>query len=493
MRPPTLMIHVRLGRIEHQTLLDISQTIKSMTQEHYESARVRIIAPKRMHADGRCVVYWMQRSQRGRDNAALNLAVDMANRYRVPVVCCFGLFDQFPGAERRHFRFLVQGLVDASADLARKNIPLIVRLGQPPEVVAQLAGELNPIAVVTDDNPLKIGQFWRNQLASDLKVPLYVVDSDVVVPSSHFPKEEYAARTIRPKIHKVLASYLHAVPNPVAIYEWPPDSLPGGERIDENLMMEQLRVGGASETPDYRGGSKEAQRRLDRFIRERLETYAGDRNEPVPYKTSELSAHLHFGHIDPIHVVLSVIRSGGPQESVDSFVEEFVVRRELAINYCLRNPQYDTLGGCPDWARKTLAKHAGDARPYLYTYDQFERAETHDPLWNAAQLEMVHTGRMHNYLRMYWAKKILEWTPDAESAFGIAIALNDRWEMDGRDPNGYTGVAWAIGGKHDRPWIERPIFGMVRFMSYASTHKKFDSAGYIDWVNKIASGCIKSD
>lgn len=458
-----------------------------------ESARIRTIEQKSMNADGRCLIYWMQRSQRGRDNAALNLAIEMANQHQVPVVCCFGLYDEFPDAERRHFRFLVQGLIDASADLAQKNIPLIVRLGQPTQIVNQLVDELNPVAVVTDDNPLKIGQTWRKKLATELKTQLFIVDSDVVVPSAQFPKEEYAARTIRPKIHKILSTYLHRVPNPQAIYAWQAGSLPAGEILDENLIMQKLKVAGASELPHYKGGSVEAQRRLDRFIRQRLDTYADDRNEPVPYKTSELSAHLHFGHIDPIHVVLSVLQSGGPKESVDSYVEEFVVRRELAINYCLRNPNYDSLAGCPDWARKTLAKHAGDNREHIYSKEQLDHAETHDPLWNAAQLEMVHTGRMHNYLRMYWAKKILEWTPDAETAFSITLALNDKWEMDGRDPNGYTGVAWAIGGKHDRPWIERPIFGMVRFMSYESTRKKFDSAGYIKWVNKIVCGQIQRD
>jgi deoxyribodipyrimidine photo-lyase len=170
---------------------------------------------------------------------------------------------------------------------------------------------------------------------------------------------------------------------------------------------------------------------------------------------------------------------------VDAYLEELVVRRELAINFVARNPEYDRLAGCPEWARRTLAEHAGDPRPVVYSSGQLERAETHDPLWNAAQLEMAITGRMHNYLRMYWAKKILEWSPDAETAFQVAVELNDRYEMDGRDPNGYAGVAWAIGAKHDRPWPERPIFGTVRFMSYESTRKKFDSASYIARVGAL--------
>jgi deoxyribodipyrimidine photo-lyase len=447
--------------------------------------RSRQLNDHEIDRDGRYVLLWMQHCQRGRDNAALNLAVVHADSLRLPVVCVFGLDDSFPGAERRHFRFLVQGLVDAAADLAAKNVPLVVRLGSPPEVVARMAAETRPALIVGDENPVRIGQLWRMRLASELKIPLILADADVVVPTATFPKEEYAARTIRPKIHRVIADCLHVVPNPSASFAWPLGAAPVGEPVDETHLMSLLNVGGASELPDYRGGSVEAQRRLDHFVRARLSDYDELRNEPAKYHTSELSAHLHFGHIDPIHVVLSVMRIGGPQASVDSFIEEFVVRRELAVNFVARNPHYDSLAGCPDWALKTLAKHAGDKRPILYDFDRLENADTHDPLWNASQTEMVKTGRMHNYMRMYWAKKILEWTPDAETAFETTLKLNDRWEMDGRDPNGYTGVAWAIGGKHDRPWGERPIFGTVRFMSYESTRKKFDSAGYIERVRSI--------
>ncbi len=451
------------------------------------ASRVRHLNPHPIAQEGRCVIHWMQRSQRGRDNAALNLAIQYANDLNVPVVSVFGLTQDYPDAQRRHYRFLVQGLIDASIDLAAKNVPLIIRFGSPPEVVLRLVEELNPALVIGDENPVRIGQIWRKQVADSLRIPLIVVDSDVVVPTAQFPKEEYAARTIRPKIGRVLDRFLIRVPNPSANHAWPLGTVPPGEAISESHLMSRIRADGASELPDYRGGSVEAQRRLDTFLRQRLQGYDQLRNEPAEYHTSELSAHLHFGHIDPIHVVLSVRECLSPRESIDAFVEEFVVRRELAINYVARNPNYDSLDGCPEWARKTLARHASDPRPFLYDYDRLENADTHDPLWNAAQLEMVKTGRMHNYMRMYWAKRILEWTPDAETAFEYALKLNDKWEMDGRDPNGYTGVAWAIGGKHDRPWGERPIFGTVRFMSYESTRKKFDSRGYIERVSRLSS------
>jgi deoxyribodipyrimidine photo-lyase len=249
--------------------------------------------------------------------------------------------------------------------------------------------------------------------------------------------------------------------------------------------MAKLKVGGVKEVRVYKGGTREALSRLRRFVDERLARYDGDRNEPTPYATTELSAHLHFGHISPLTIALAVQESGAGKENIDALIEELIVRRELAINFVARNPDYDRLDGCPEWARKTLAEHRSDRRPFLYSASELETAQTHDPLWSAAQKEMVLTARMHNYLRMYWAKKILEWTPDAETAFQIAIDLNDRYEMDGRDPNGYTGVAWAIGGKHDRPWPERPIFGTVRFMSYESTRKKFDSKAYIARVKEI--------
>jgi deoxyribodipyrimidine photo-lyase len=318
-------------------------------------------------------------------------------------------------------------------------------------------------------------------------VPFYLVDADVVVPTSLFPKEEFAARTIRPKIHRVWEEFLRPLPSPAARTGWT-QAYPAGLTIDPDGLMATLKPHGVSEVAGYRGGTREAEKRLRRFLNDRLPCYATDRNEPTPYTTTELSAHLHFGHISPLTIALAVRDSGTSPENIDALLEELIVRRELAINFVARNRDYDRLAGCPEWARKTLTKHTRDLRPVLYNNHVMEAGDTHDPLWNAAQKEMILTGRMHNYLRMYWAKKILEWTPSAETAFDIALDLNDRYEMDGRDPNGYAGVAWAIGGKHDRPWPERPIFGTVRFMRYESTRRKFDSAAYMERVRVIEQG-----
>lgn len=450
-----------------------------------DDSRFRVLRPGEPDSTGRCILYWMQRAQRGRDNPALNLAIELGNQRKLPVLAVFGLTADYPGAQRRHYRFLVQGLVDTNEDLVERGVPLVVRLGPPDQVVEALARESKAALVVGDENPVRIGQTWRDALAKNLKVPFRIVDADVVVPSRLFPKQEFAARTIRPKIHRVLAEHLKPIANPRARIAWEEGSVPRGFAIDPEMLMEALQVGGASEIPDYRGGTREALARLKRFLNDRLSSYATERNEPTPYMTSELSAHLHFGHISPLTIALAVKDSGQEPASIDAYLEELIVRRELAINYVARNPKYDQLAGCPRWALQTLADHAGDRREHLYPAERLEAGDTHDPLWNAAQKEMVLTGRMHNYLRMYWAKKILEWSPDAETAFQVALDLNDRYEMDGRDPNGYVGVAWAIGGTHDRPWPERPIFGKVRFMSYESTRRKFDSRGYIRRIEEI--------
>ena len=450
--------------------------------------RVHVLKDGMPDPEGRCIVYWMQRAQRGVDNAALNLAIALGNALKRPVIAAFALTAAYPHAQRRHYRFLVEALPEIQDQLGKRGVPLVVRLGSAPDVIPALINELRPAMLVGDVNPVRVPNDWRHQIARSISVPFRVVDADVVVPSSLFIKQEFAARTIRPKIHKVLAEYLKPIPNPNADIAAPPDLIPAGEPIDANHLLERLNVGGVGEVKDYPGGPLEAMRRLKRFVNQRLDGYATERNEPTPYTTSELSAHLHFGHINPLTIALAVQERGAPPADTDSLIEELIVRRELAINYVTHNPKYDELAGCPAWALKTLEKHRSDPRVYLYTAEQLERGESHDPLWNAAQKEMVLTGRMHNYLRMYWAKKILEWTPDPETAFNITLDLNDRYEMDGRDPNGYVGVGWAIGGLHDRPWGERAIFGTVRFMSYESTRKKFDSAGYIRRVSEIEKG-----
>ncbi len=437
-------------------------------------------------ADGRCVVYWMQRAQRATDNPALDAAIEAANELRRPVVVFFGLHPKYPNANERHYAFLIQGLEETKRRIEARGAAFVFR-PFPDHDLLRFCAEVKPSLVVGDENPMREPEAWRQSAARKLTIPFWTVEADVVAPSKLFPKEEYAARTIRPKLCKLLPIFLRRPDNLQARYRWNEKDRPAGQEIDPTRLLKDLPLDrSATPVSSFRGGTSEGMRLLRRFINERLANYDAARNQPHLAGTSELSAYLHFGHLGPLTIAMAVSEAEAPEAAKAAFLEELIVRCELAINFVARNPDYDRLAGCPEWARKTLAERADDPRPYLYTEAQLESAETHDPLWNAAQMEMAVTGRMHGYMRMYWAKKILEWTRAPEEAFEIAVRLNDRYELDGRDPNGYTGVAWAIGGKHDRPWApRRAVFGLIRYMSADGCARKFDTRAYIEQVNKL--------
>jgi deoxyribodipyrimidine photo-lyase len=433
---------------------------------------------------GRCVVYWMQRAQRAEDNPALEKAIEVANHLEKPVVVFFRLVPQASEANLRHYTFLVQGLADVARGLERRRVGFVLRR-HPEHGFLKFCDEVRPCLVVGDEDPRREAEETKSRVGRGLRVPYWTVDGDVVVPTRLLGKENYAARTIRPRLRLRLKEFLkppRKVPVQVAWKRFgnirtlsPADDLLRGFPVNRSVEP----VSG------FVGGTAEAKRRLRRFVRERLKGYARNRNLPEIDGTSQLSPYLHFGQIGPHTVALAVRDAAAPRRDREAFLEEFIVRRELAVNFVRFNPDYDRLSGCERWALKTLAAHAQDRRPYLYSEADLENGETHDPLWNAAQRQMVSTGWMHGYVRMYWAKKILEWTRSFEEAFEIALRLNDRYELDGRDPSGVTGVAWAIGGKHDRAWgPERPIYGKIRYMSFASTSKKFDSKAYIAKVAK---------
>jgi deoxyribodipyrimidine photo-lyase len=316
-------------------------------------------------------------------------------------------------------------------------------------------------------------------------VPFWTVDADVVVPSRLLEKEQYAARTIRPRIHRLLPDFLAAPKKIKAQVAWkkPRDLQALSPQHD---LLQGLKLdSSAREVAGMAAGTKPALQVLQEFVRRRLAGYPRERNHPELAGTSQLSPYLHFGHIGPQTIALAVQKAAAPAAAREAYLEQLIVRRELAINFVRFNPFYDSMECLEPWAQRTLGDHAQDFRPVLYSEKQLENAETHDPLWNAAQKQMVLTGWMHNYLRMYWAKKILEWSPSPAVAYQRAVTLNDRYELDGRDPNGYAGIAWAIVGKHDRPWFTREIFGSVRYMSYASTSRKFDSSRYIEQVGAL--------
>lgn len=428
-----------------------------------------------VRADGRCVLYWMQRAQRASDNPALDLAIRAGNLLGKPVVAALALVP-FPRANLRHYQFLAQGLPEIAEELAARGIGFVLRRdGERP--IEALATELEPCMVVGDENPLREPEAWRRRVARELRVAFYTVDADVVVPTRLIGREHWAAHTIRPRIHEHLDGLLVKPREPRAHVRWtrhaiatldPMADLLAGLSIDRSIFPVAMR-----------GGPRAARARLRAFLRDGLDGYASRRNHPELDGTSRLSPYLHFGHIGPRAIALAVQSAHAPERDRAAFLEELIVRRELAIDFVRYNARYDELAGCERWARTTLSHHARDPRQVI-SARRLHAGESPDPLWNAAQRQMVEEGWMHGYMRMYWAKRLLEWTRSPDEAFALVIEMNDAYELDGRDPNGYAGIAWAIGGKHDRAWKERPVFGKVRFMSFASTSKKFDARAYVD-------------
>jgi deoxyribodipyrimidine photo-lyase len=446
-----------------------------------------MIQPERMHernsnpiaGRGRYVLYLMQQSQRAACNHALEYAIREANRLGLPVLVVFGLAPAYPGANRRHYAFMLEGLAETKRDLAERNIRLIVRPGTPDRAALAFAPEA--ALVVLDRGYCRIQRQWRDAVARSAPCRVVEVESDAVVPvETAMDHESYMAATIRPRIAKRLAEFL------VPMSEARPakSSLrirfagPEVDVDDPDAAIRKLRLtGGAAPVSGIRGGAEAAREALETFLRFKLHHYAEKRDDPAEDCTSGLSPYLHFGQISTLEVALGA-RDAWSGKPADVFLEQLIVRRELAMNFAWYNPDYDRFAGLPDWARKTLAAEAKTPRPYLYDRSAFESAKTHDPAWNAAQKEMAVTGRMHGYLRMYWGKKILEWSATPEEAFETALALNDKYELDGRDPNGFAGVAWCFG-KHDRPWPRHPVFGNVRTMTAGGLSRKFDIGAYI--------------
>jgi deoxyribodipyrimidine photo-lyase len=456
----------------------------------------RVLARKSGPADpdGKCVVYWMQRAQRGIDNPALDVAIEAANLLQKPVLVFFGLHPGYPNANLRHYSFLIEGVAGIKAAVERRGALFVFR-PFPSHDLIRFCEEVRPSLVIGDENPMREPESWRRSAAAKLRVPLWTVDADVIVPSRFFPKEEFAARTLRPKIHRLLPAFLTPLKNPKAVVKWGTGRVPATETPDEKELLARLPLDRSAEPVNYyKGGSAAGMKLLKAFLNEGLSRYDADRNQPDLPGLSSMSAYLHFGHLGPHTIALAVRDADASPAAKDAFLEELIVRRELSINFVLRNPRYDRLAGCPEWGLKTLREHEQDEREHLYALEEFESAVTHDPLWNAAQLEMVVSGKMHGYMRMYWAKKILEWTRTPEEAFDAAVTLNDRYELDGRDPNGYTGIAWAIGGKHDRPWPPaRPVFGLIRYMNDNGCARKFDVKAYIRKIETLSGRAIADE
>lgn len=450
--------------------------------------RVLQLNDKPVNPNARYVLYWMQMYKRLDNNHSLIYAIRRANELKLRLVVYEGLKYYYPWASDRIHTFILEGVEEKRKAFEALGIRYVFYLQQdassPKNTVAALARDA--ALIVTDDFPCFIIPEHNRRIAERAEIPVFAVDSNGVVPMSKFDKEEYAAYTIRPKIKKLLDRFLK--PLPFESIEIPsvgleidcPETLVTADNIRDLVATCDIdHTVPASE--HYRGGTIEGRERLRKFVDEILPDYDTARSKPDRDGSSRLSAYLHFGYLSPLEIALAVRDADAPQESIDAYLEELIVRRELSYNMTLFNDKYDSLEALPAWVHKTMRAHAGDERQYVYSLEQLENGETQDELWNAAQREMVVTGEMHNYVRMLWGKNVIAWSPSYEVAFETLVHLNNKYCLDGRNPNSYCGILWCFG-KHDRPWMERPVFGQIRYMTSGSTGKKFDSKKYIEWT-----------
>jgi deoxyribodipyrimidine photo-lyase len=427
----------------------------------------------------------MQAAQRAECNHALEYAIDRANELRLPVVVAFGLTADFPEANLRHYHFMLKGLRETQAALAKRGIRMVVRAESPTTCIPKLAKQA--ALLVVDEGYLSVQRHWRAEVAENVGCPAEEVETNLIVPVEEAAeKENFSAGTFRPRITKQLPAYLVPLKHRKPRISSLDLKLSGLNLTDIGKVTKTLKVDTAvGPVAGFKGGTSQAKRRLNAFIRHKLDGYDTQRNDPNLDGVSNLSPYLHFGQISPLYVALKVTGAAG--KGKDGFLEELIVRRELSFNFVYYNHQYDQYEALPPWALRTLNFHARDKREYTYSQEEFETAKTHDPYWNAAQNEMVRTGKMHGYMRMYWGKKILEWTESPQGGFRIALYLNNKYELDGRDPNGFTGVAWCFG-KHDRAWAERPVFGKVRYMNANGLRRKFDADAYVRKIEQMEVG-----
>ncbi len=430
--------------------------------------------------DGRYVLYWMQAAQRADCNHTLEHAINMANELGRPLVVGFALTAGFPEANARHYHFMLEGLRQTREDLRARGIQMIVRAQPPAVCIVELAREA--CAAVVDAGHLRIQRQWRADVGQAIVCLLEEVETNLIVPVEEAADgENFSAGTFRPRIRRKLDAYMVELSHRTVGRDSLDLKLGGLELDNADQILVDLGVDDRRQSGRLpRGPARREPAR--RFPANKLDAYAARRNDPNFDAQSHLSPYLHFGQISPLWVALRVREAAG--EGRDAFLEELIVRRELSHNFVYYNPRYDHPDCLPPWATRTLNFHDRDKREHAYSLEEFAAAQTHDPYWNAAQREMVLTGKMHGYMRMYWGKKILEWTRTWRDAFRIALHLNDRYELDGRDPNGFAGVAWCFG-KHDRAWQERPVLGKIRYMNASGLRRKFDPDAYVERVERL--------
>ncbi len=447
-------------------------------------------------------LYWMQQSQRTHYNHALEYAIELANRFDLSVLVYFGVTTAYPEANLRHYAFMMEGLKETVRELENRGIGWAIADDSPERAIDQLLTDAE--VLIMDKGYMKVQRSWREEVlrkASEAGVRgIYEVESDLIIPIElASDKEEYAARTIRPKIMKRLEEYGASFESKVIERVWTlkeegfiKEKYPmfkGNEGFDWKTYLEASPINGQVPCSKvYKGGYSQALNWLEKFMKKGLCHYDESRNPGEDY-TSKMSLYLHFGQISSLDIYLRILDfvsvNPVPQKAVDSYIEQLVVRRELAFNYCYYREGYDRFESMTyPWAYDTMKAHDYDFRPILYTLEELEAYDTHDPYWNTAMKEMVETGYMHNYMRMYWCKKIIEWSPSHEVAYKWSLYLNNKYFIDGRDPNSYVGIAWCFG-LHDHGWKEREIFGKLRYMNDKGLERKFDMEAYIYRINQM--------
>jgi len=429
------------------------------------------------------VVYWITREFRTHDNYSLIAAQEIASDSQSELIVLINLNEEKSIDYLKPFNFFIDGLADLVNNFKKLNIPVHFVDGNSSLSIPLFLKKVKAKAIVTDFFPLRYYRNLVKKVADSIEIPVLEIDSHNIVPvRTASEKLEFAAYTIRPKINRLLPKYVIEIQKP------------SSHKFNNNDTFSKCNNQFKSIVANYsdensidwlKSGENAAQKHLEMFIHFRLEKYSIDRNNPALRGISDLSPYIHFGQISTQRIALEIQKIDCSIDSKNSFLEEMIVRRELSENYCHYNPNYDNLDGAHQWAKTSLNEHRSDKREFIYSLEQFETAKTHDPAWNAAQREMILTGKMHGYMRMYWAKKILEWTNNPDEAINIAIYLNDKYELDGYDPNGYVGVMWSICGVHDRAWSERPVFGKIRFMNYSGLKRKIDIGSYEKkWLNQ---------
>jgi deoxyribodipyrimidine photo-lyase len=455
--------------------------------------RIQLLNDQTENNNARYVLYWMQIFKRTSYNHALKFAIQMANERKLPLVVYEGLKYYYPFANDRIHTYILEGIAEKKEAFEKLGIRYLFYLQRdakdPKQTVARLAKDA--ALIVTDDFPCFIMPEHNRKIAQKAEIPVYAVDSNGMIPLARFEKEEFAAYTIRPKIQRLLPNYIEpfreekiAIKN-VDLKVDCPETTVTSENIAELVASCDIDHS-VRPSPIYHGGTRNGRQRLQHFLENILARYDETRSEPSIDGTSRLSSYLHFGFLSVYEIYEAVVKAGVPQKAKDVYLEELIVRRELGYNFTRFNPAYDSLESLPDWAKKTIAEHDKDSRPVLFSAEQIELGQTDDRLWNAAQRESIETGEVHNYMRMLWGKKFIEWRPSYQESFDLLVHLNNKYSLDGRNPNSYAGVLWCFG-KHDRAWGERNVFGKIRYMSSANTSRKIDAQKYIAWTKSFSN------